>query len=367
MVLTVLVFIAVLAVLVLAHEWGHFFAARRLGIAVKEFGFGFPPRLASTTWRGIVYSLNWLPLGGFVKLKGEDGGESGEADSFAAQKAWKRVVVLVAGVAMNVVVAWLLLSVTLGVGIRTALNDSELDQVSAVSVQVMGVTPKSPADEAGIKMGDVVLSLDGQAISRISALQSYFALQVGKSVAVAIDRSGAPVKLYVTPKVMPEAEGRAAIGVNLVHSGVLAYPWPQSFVQGGKDTWHLAREIVTAFGHLFSDLVSKGNVPQDISGPVGIAVMTGQVAEMGLVYLLQFMALLSLNLAIINILPFPALDGGRVFFVIIEKIIGRRVHARLESVTHTVGFALLMALIIAITYRDIARLSGGFFNALLGS
>lgn len=364
MIITIIIFIGVLAVLVLAHEWGHFMAARKLGIAVDEFGFGFPPRLASIRRGPTLYSLNWLPLGGFVKLKGEGGEAAGEADSYATQAAWKRAVVLVAGVAMNVVTAWVLLSLTLGLGIPTALGDAELAQARDVSVQVVGVAPGSPAAVAGIEVGDIIGATDGQPILRIVGLQDYLGTKANTPVQITVVRGTERRNILVAPTVLAGSAGRPAIGVNLVHSGTLRYPWHQAFWYGARDTVRLGSEIVKAFGGLLGNLVTRGTVPQDIAGPVGIAVLTGQVADLGFIYLLQFVALLSLNLAIINILPFPALDGGRLLFVVIEKLLRRPVNQRLESITHQIGFTLLMVLVLVITYRDVARLSGGFFSNL---
>lgn len=362
--LTLIAFIAVLAILVLAHEWGHFTAARRLGIAVEEFGVGFPPRLTSFLRGSTRYSINLLPLGGFVKLKGEGGEAREELDSFAAQKPWRRAVVLVAGVGMNIVTAWVLLSLSLVIGVPTALSDAEVTHASDVAIQVIGVAPGSPADNAGIITGDSIKKADNVPINRIGELQNYLRGRSGQPVSLTLDRAGQSLSVIATPTILDGSAGQPAIGVSLVHSGMLRYPWYTAVARGAQDTWNLTGQILSAFGHLFRDLIIRGSVPQDIAGPVGIAVLTGQVVELGFIYLLQFTALLSLNLAIINIFPFPALDGGRLLFVVLEKLRRKPVSQRVEGLAHQIGFSILIALVLIVTYRDIVRLGGGFFSSL---
>lgn len=364
MFIAVVAFIGVLALLVLAHEWGHFWAARRLRIAVDEFGFGFPPRLAA--WRGqrTLYTLNWLPLGGFVKLKGEEGGAKGEPDSFAAQTPWRRAVVLVAGVTMNVVLAWLLLSAILLVGVEAPLGDSQLVQARNPRLQVVEVELGSPAAQAGLAIGDTVRAVDSTKVTSIRELKQYLAPRAGQPVVVHLERGGVASQVTATPVVLPAAGNQAALGVGLVQVGTISYPWYQALWYGAGDTYYLGRAIVAGFRDLFAGLFTHGTVPADIAGPVGIAVLTGQVVKLGFVYLLQFAALLSLNLAVINILPFPALDGGRLLFVVIEKVRRKPNNERIEALVHRLGFAILMVLVLLVTYRDVANLAGGFFSQL---
>lgn len=360
MIITILAFIGILLVLVLVHEWGHFFAARKLGVAVEEFGFGFPPR-AFGFWRGkTLYSLNWLPLGGFVKLKGE-AGQNRESDSFIVQKAWRRTIILVAGVFMNVVLAFVLLSSSFVIGYPTIINGEQLGSAKDVKVQILTVQEKSPAASAAIQPGDVLDSLDGVKITSLPDAQNYIQAAT-KPIAVGLIRDNEPLRVEVTPVATPESNGRAVLGVGLAQTGIISYPWYEAIWLGAKETVYLLGAILSGFGALLHSLFAEARVPQDLSGPVGIAVLTGKVVNLGWIYVVQFAALLSLNLAIINILPIPALDGGRLLFVIIEKLRGKANDEKTEAIAHQIGFLLLMLLVLAVTYRDLARFGGGFME-----
>lgn len=366
MLTTILIFFVILLALVLVHEWGHFFAARRLGIKVDEFGFGFPPRLASIERGGTRYSFNWLPLGGFVKLKGEAGENREEPDSFASQKPWRRSVVLLAGVTMNLVLAFFLLSGGFMLGVPVSLQENEIDHARDIKIQVVMVSPNSPAEQAGIKIGDAIVSLNGQSFNTLSEVQDYIAANSGSAIELKLDRLGESVTVLAQPTVLPEVPDRAILGVNLLQTGILSYPWYEAVWQGAKATVVLTREIVMAFGQLFRGLIITRQVPADVAGPVGIAVLTGQVVDLGFAYVLQFAALLSINLALINVLPFPALDGGRLLFVVIEKLRHKATDAKTEAIVHNIGFAFLMILVVLITYRDLVRLGSGFFDNIFG-
>lgn len=364
MFVAIVAFVAVLMLLVLAHEWGHFFAARRLGVTVDEFGFGFPPRIAGIQRGPTFYSLNWLPLGGFVKLKGEEGGAAAEPNSFSAKPAWRRAIILLAGVGMNVVLAWLLLSIILVVGVSAPLDESQISAAHDVKLQVVDVEKGSPAEQAGIVAGDSIKSVDTTAVYSVSGLKQYIATRAGQQVQVHLEHNGALSTVSATPIVLEAAGNAPALGVSLVSVGNLAYPVHKALWYGAQNTYYLGKAILVGFGDLLSGLFTQGKVPQDIAGPVGIAVLTGQVVKLGFVYVLQFAALLSLNLAIINVLPFPALDGGRLLFVVIEKVRRKPNNERMEALVHRIGFSILMVLVLLVTYHDIARLTSGFFSGL---
>lgn len=374
MLLTIILFIAVLAVLVLAHELGHYLTARWFGCRVEEFGFGFPPRLWG--WRSkktdILYSVNALPLGGFVKILGEDGAATDDPTSFAARPAYQRVVILVAGVTMNVFLAAILLSIGFGVGLPTALPDdgslAALGQSARVQdggIQISQVLPNSPATTAGIQVGDVVTGIEGRVMADVSSVQSMFSLNADRPLTLTILRQGTIQTLTVTPTYLPSV-GSVAVGVGLVHVATVSYPWYQAIAHGVLATGHLISAIVMAFVTIIAQLISGSTAGVSVSGPVGIAVLTGQVARQGFAALLNFMAWLSVNLAIVNILPLPALDGGRVLFVILEKLRRRRVDQRLEAIVHNLGFALILALIVLVTYHDVVQWGGGLWQKLFG-
>jgi regulator of sigma E protease len=358
---TIIVFIVILAILVLAHEIGHFISARKLGVAVEEFGFGFPPRLWSKKSGETTYSINWIPIGGFVRLKGE-GGEDKSPGSFAAQPAWKRAVILVAGVTMNIALTFVLFSFGFGIGFPTVVTDEQIPQARDVKIQIISLAPDSPATQAGLEVGDSILSLDGKNVTTLTELQKYIGTKAGVSIAVTYERDKKTFTKDIAPVVLSQVKDRAVLGVSLMQTGTISYSWYQAIWQGAVATANLSKEIVLAFGNLFKNLIISHEVPKDISGPVGIAVLTGEVVQLGFIYVLQFAALLSLNLAIINILPFPALDGGRLLFVIIEKIRRKPNNERIEAIVHRIGFSLLMILIILVTYRDVMRFGGSFLG-----
>lgn len=379
---TVLIFILLLMVLVLVHEAGHFFAARSAGVKVEEFGFGFPPRLIGW-WRhpitkkfhfvfgkqdiasaqATVYSLNLLPLGGFVKIKGETGEFRNDTDSFGHQKTWRRALILIAGVAMNFILAAVLLGVGFVKGLPGIIGEQGTKgTITNRQVAVAEVFSDTPASEAGIMVGDMLIAIPDVSYPTVAQIQKYMQTHVGETVSIVVSRQGKEIPYQITPRVL-EASKQGGVGVGLLETALISYPWYVAFPKGFIAAGSLTLEIFKTFGELIRNLVLGRGVSMDISGPVGIAVLTGQVARMGFIYIVQFAALLSLNLAIINVLPFPALDGGRLLFLCIEKIRGgRRVAERIEHMAHTIGFVLLMLLIVVVTYRDIARFSGSFKN-----
>ncbi|HQO11045.1 MAG TPA: RIP metalloprotease RseP [bacterium] len=378
--MTVLIFILVLSVLVFVHEFGHFWTARKLGVKAEEFGFGFPPRLFGFYrdqqgqrrhfWgnrsldelplkqkpKGTVYSLNWLPIGGFVKIKGENGEGKQEPDSFAAQSLGKRALILAAGVIMNIVLAFFLLSLGYMLGLPQSLDEAGPSaRITQAQVWVMETLPQSPAADAGLEAGDVIMAVNGQAVSSSENLQALVAENNGVATNFLVKSGDEERQVTITPTVIAST-GKPGIGVSIYASGKVRYPFFIAIWEGLKATGLMFWAIIVAFATLIRDLFLGASVSGQVTGPVGIATLTGQVASLGFTYLLQFMALLSLNLALINILPFPALDGGRILFVVIEKFKGKPVKQSVEAWIHTIGFWLLLALIVVVTYKDIGRL-----------
>ncbi|MEK9131048.1 MAG: site-2 protease family protein, partial [Patescibacteria group bacterium] len=319
---TIILFLVVLSVLVLAHEAGHFFTALKLGAKVEEFGVGFPPRAWSTIRKGIRYSINWIPLGGFVKIKGESGGDRQDPDSFAGKPAWKRLIVLAAGVTMNLVLAAVLFSVGALVGMPQVIDGAVPPSavVREQSISVTQVAEGSAADLVGIEIGDQITSIDALTFENAEAARSYIGSHADVSLTVVVKRGADYYTYLAQPAELAEADGKKVLGIGLVETGIVSYPWYLAPVQGVQTTVYLTKEIVVAFYDLIKNLIVHQNVSVELSGPIGIAVMTGEVARMGIAYLIQFAAILSINLAVINILPFPALDGGRILFLLIEKL-----------------------------------------------
>lgn len=353
--LTLLIFLAVLSVLVFVHEFGHFIVAKRSGVRVDEFGFGFPPRLVGWKRGDTTYSINWIPMGGFVKLKGESGEAAEDRDSFAAKRVWQRALIVAAGVIMNIVFAAVALSVGFGVGIPSVVEDVPASaRVRDVKVVIADVLPDTPAANAGLASGDVLEAMDGERIESITLFQSAIRARPDQPARFDVLRGNERKEFTITPAVLKETNA-PGIGVALVGTGIVSYPWYEAPYRGIQATGYITTEIIKSFGQLIGGMF-RGRVTVDFSGPVGIAVVTGEVARLGFVSLLQFMALLSVNLAVVNLIPFPALDGGRLLFLAIEGAIRRPVSKRYETLAHQIGFIVLILLVLLITARDIQRL-----------
>ncbi|MBI5072111.1 RIP metalloprotease RseP [Candidatus Falkowbacteria bacterium] len=360
MLLTLVVFVLILGLLVFVHELGHFVAARKNGVKVEEFGFGFPPRIFGIKKGETTYSLNWIPLGGFVKIKGEDGENKEDEDSFSHKKIWRRAVILAAGVLMNFILAAVLLSIGFMIGLPQVINGENGNaRIRDAKVQVVQILEGTPAAEAGLLPGDAVLEVDGQKIENVEAIQEYLSGKIDAPVKFVLERDGQKIDKEISPVFLIET-GRGGIGVGLLKSGIVSYPWYLALWKGAESAVLFTGEVARAFYELIKNLIVTQKVSVDLSGPVGIAVLTGQVARMGIIYLLQFTALLSVNLAVINFLPFPALDGGRILFLIIEKIRRKPVSQKIENLVHNIGFGLLMLLVLLVTYRDVIKFSDKF-------
>ena len=344
-VVTILEFFAVLAVVVMVHEFGHFAAAKAFGIKVNEFGFGFPPRLLRVFRRGDTeYTINLLPLGGFVKLEGEN--DPSEPRSLAGKGVGTRFIVLVAGVFMNLVLAIVLLS--------------GLFMFTTEELRVGDVMQGSPADLAGVLPGDVVLAINGKSVKVVSDLADQIDLNRGREIEWNVKRVDQRQRVLLVPRVNPPP-GEGATGITIQPWNVQQWspsrpPW-EALAEGSK----LAASVPAALKDAVVDWANgDGEIP--FAGPVGIAQGTGEVArEFGLVSLIPLAALFSMSLAILNILPIPALDGGRIFFVLLEWVRrGKRIPPEKEGLVHLIGFVVLITLILGpLTYNDIMRLVEG--------
>lgn len=357
MIFTLLVFLGVLSVLVIAHEWGHFFAARKSGIAVDEFGIGFPPRLFSVKRGETLYSVNLIPLGGFVRLRGDAPEEQTDPHRFDAASAPRRFVVLVAGVAMNAVLAFVFLTIGFSTGYPTALEE-DLPAHAVVHDQALviaEVLPESPAARAGIPLGSSVQSINGQTFARADAARAFLQAQASSPILLLLqDPDGSPHEILLTSEFL-QSLGREGLGIALVSVAEVSYPFPWNIVRGASETAFLFSATTQGLVGMFGNLFAHGSLPQDVSGPVGIAVMSGQAARQGLPVLLQFSAILSVNLALVNLLPLPGLDGGRLLFLGIEVLRRKRLSLHVQSYIHRAGLAFLLALVVAVTYRDLLR------------
>jgi len=352
--LTLLIFILILGLLVFVHELGHFLSAKKSGMRVEEFGFGFPPRLFRVKRGETTYSINLIPLGGFVKIAGEDGEAREDPGSFTAKSYGRRGFVLVAGVAMNVLLAASLFSLGYKIGAPQIIDDQTQGNVKNPKVQILEITPDSPAEAAGFQIGDILRGINGQNVSEVAETQKAIAASAGEEADFIVQRG----KELLSLKAMPRSEfpaGDGPLGVGLVKTAIISYSWPRAIKEGFLDTAYALKLITTTFYHLLANMIISGKIAADLSGPVGVAVMTSRASQMGFIYLLQFTGLLSVNLAIINILPIPALDGGRLLFLAIESIRRRPLNRKVEQWVNTAGFAVLIILMLLVTFRDVSR------------
>lgn len=357
--MTVIIFILVLGILILVHEWGHFIAAKKSGLTVEEFGFGFPPRIFSVKRGETTYSINLLPLGGFVKILGEDGSQTDNPKSFTSKSAGIRGLIIANGVFMNFLLATFLLILGFYIGIPQIVDQSNEHSAKNITIQIVAVVGDSPAEKADIKMGDSIRYLENDKlgivnINDISTLQEIIANNKGKEIKIGIQRGKETMTVTAVPRVNPP-EGEGSLGIALARTGIISYPWYQSFWFGLKSAFMITWEIIKGFGYLLRNIVLSGKIPQGISGPVGIAVLANQAADLGFIYLLQFVAIISLNLTVLNFIPFPALDGGRLLFLAIEKIKGSKINAKIENAVNSIGIIVILILVAVITYRDILR------------
>ena len=355
---SILVFLLVLSILILVHELGHFLVAKHFGVMVEEFGFGLPPRLFGKKIGETLYSINALPFGGFVRLHGENS----EKDvvypkkSFLKKSKRKKIAIIAAGVVMNFLLAVVAFAITYSFnGIPKTTDD----------VKVVDISTSSPAQIAGIIVGDIVRKVGKTSISTNDEFINLVDQSKGKKVTLEIERTinfeKTTKTITLTPREKPP-EGEGPMGVVITTTEIY---YPPVYLRpfygiyyGFKDAVFWGKNVVGGFIGVFSSLF-KGHVPQDIAGPVGIFALTSEASKIGIFAVINFIGILSVNLAILNVLPFPALDGGRLFFIFLEGVIGRKVLPKVEAAIHTVGMIILLALLLAVTAHDIIRLIAG--------
>lgn len=357
MLIGIIAVIIFLSILILVHEFGHFWVAKKFGLLVEEFGIGLPPKIWSKKIGETVYSVNALPFGGFVKIFGENqsadlparqrpepqamaGGRGLDADSrrrnFTDLSIGRRAVVISAGVLMNFLLGWLVISIIFSIGIPQ-------------TVLITEVQSDSPAAGIGLQIGDKIIGF-----SNVEKFINFIDAGRGQEIVLKIERNGEIKEFKTIPRINPPS-GEGALGVGLIEAGLPKQNLLASFWEGLKTSVETVKMIFAALFNLIAKaFVGKASLEQ-IAGPIGIVKVTAQASTLGFVYLLQLLALISLNLAVINLLPFPALDGGRLLFLLIEKIKGSPLPEKFEKYANAVGMALLLLLMIIITIKDISR------------
>jgi regulator of sigma E protease len=373
--MSIIIFIISLAILILVHEFGHFIVAKKSGIRVDEFGLGFPPRLLAKKWGDTTYTINAIPFGGFVKIFGEDpigdedtlralavsNGASPHSDSFQYKPKWIQALVLVAGVTMNLIFAWLLISLGFMIGLPTPV-DAGLGKVTDAHLVVTEILPGSPAENAGLQAGDVIVSAStGNELLQNENLtpenvSNMIAESTTKNLEITYERGNSePTTVSIEPNTNTVV-GKRAVGIGMDIIGTLKLNLPSALSEGAKTTWFLTKGTVVGLGTFIWNIINFKADFSQVAGPVGIAGTFSQARTLGFVFVLSLVALISINLAVINLLPFPALDGGRLFFILIEVIIRKPIPPKTVRYANTVGFALLLLLMLVVTSHDILKL-----------
>jgi regulator of sigma E protease len=361
-IVTIVLFIAILGILVVIHEFGHFVTARLAGVRVLEFGIGFPPRAKVLRAKGeTLYTLNWLPIGGFVKLAGEDGNDADDPRSFSSQRWIKKMVILAAGVAMNVLLAFVIFT-----GIAWLASP-------LMGIRFYDIVPNSPAERAGLKSGDAIVAVDGERYQFITgpSIRDGLTARAGQAVVITVDQpNGTRRDVTVTLNdAAAIAAGKGALGISQEKRDFEAYfdgptttnPLPTAFGAGADQTVNAFNLILGGLGKLVSSFAADPTAPPPVAGPVGIAMQIGDTLwNYGPILTLYVAGILSANLALVNVLPFPPLDGGRMLMITLKRLFGRRISLRAEQLTYVVGMLFLFAFIIWVTGFDIIRsLTGG--------
>lgn len=362
--MNILIFIIVIVALIVVHEFGHFVVAKLSGMRVDEFGLGYPPRAVTIAKRGETsYTLNWLPFGGFVKIFGEDGGEKNPR-AFSERPRILQALVLIAGIAMNLIFAYALITSALIIGTPRALSQEELVNASNAELMVSGVMPGTPAAIGGLLSGDAIISAK-DSVGQWSSVdpksfRAFVAESGGSAITLNIKRNGKEQVIVATPVagVAKSDPSRYALGVEVATVGVVPVSIIAAITEGASLTWSAISLTAVGLWHFFYGVLTLSADLSQVAGPIGIAGAVGTASAQGFGDLFSIMAIISINLALINLIPIPALDGGRLLFVIIESIIRRPIKASAARAINTVGFVFLILLMVVVTAHDIFKIIG---------
>lgn len=364
--MSIIIFLIILGVLIFVHELGHFSIAKWAKIRVDEFAVGFPPKIFSFTKGETKYALNLIPFGGYVKIFGENPDEESldpnAKNSFVNKNRWIQAAVLFAGVFFNFLLAWLLISASYMFNAEVAVNQENIADVKNIETMIINISPESPAAQAGIEVGDKIVSLrSGENVIltadelNVENLQNFISDNSDGEIEFTVERFDEVKKFNITP-VDGISPDKKAVGIIMSDVGEIQIGFFKSIWKGLETTVLLTQRVaVGLYDFLSSAIVGKADFAQ-VSGPVGLVGHVGEAAKFGIVNLLSFTALISLNLAIINLIPFPALDGGRLLLVAIEGITRKTINVKFVNDLNLIGFALLMLLMIVVTFSDIVKL-----------
>jgi regulator of sigma E protease len=359
--MSIIVLLIILSALILVHEFGHFYAAKKFGIRVDEFGLGLPPRAKKLfSWKGTDFTLNWLPFGGFVKIFGENPSDESQSsrsgDNFQNQNRGIQAIVLSAGIIGNLIFAWVLLSLGLMIGLPIS-SDYGLP-VNDPKVIITSILPGSPAELASLQVGESIISLSSagkQAILTPQGISDFVAISELPLLFRLKNASGIEREVEIKNRRDLE-DGRQIIGITMDIIGIAKLPPLSALWHGFKFTTTMTVAVATALVTFISQAILGTADFSSVAGPVGLVGIIGEASILGFVYLLSLTAIISVNLALINLVPFPALDGGRLLFVAIEAMIRRPIPTRVVNTLNTVGFALLIFLMILVTAKDVRNI-----------
>ena len=373
--MSILIFIIGIVVLIVVHEFGHFIVAKLAKMRVDEFGLGYPPRAAIIGRIGeTILSLNWLPFGGFVKIFGEDIDSEKVKDprAFSSKNRLLQALVLIAGIAMNLLFAYVLITGALIAGTPQALSQNEIVSARDTELAIANVLPSSPAARAGLLAGDSIISAKdvlgewrpstslGASAPDPASFSAFVAASRGDAITLEVKRNGNEQTIIATPAAGVAASDptRYALGVEVATIGVVPVSFFSAITEGASLTWGAITVTASGLGHFFIGIFTLHADLSQVAGPVGIANAVGAEASQGFGNLLSIMAIISINLALINLIPIPALDGGRLLFVIIESIIRRPIKPKIANTVNSIGFALLVLLMLVVTAHDIFKIVG---------
>ena len=361
--MSIIIFLLVLAVLIFVHELGHFIVAKKFGIRVDEFAIGFPPKIWSKKYGETTYAINSIPFGGYVKIFGENPDEESmkgpdSARSFVNASRLKQAAVLVSGIAFNILFAWIVLSISFMSGLTTSVRDSYASYIKDHHIIIIAAQADSPARLSGFVGGETIISLESDGIkintADVAEVQNFIANSSG---GIKIDyKRNNELKTATVTATEGLIEGRKAIGIAMDTVGTVKLPAHKAFFEGVKLTGATTKNVAIGLYHfIFDAFRGKADFSQ-VSGPVGIVGLVGEASTLGIVYLMSFAAFISINLAVINIIPFPALDGGRILFVAIEAVRRKAISPKIANALNGAGFALLILLMLVVTYKDIVKM-----------
>ena len=358
MFLSIIIAFFSLIALAILHEFGHFILAKKFGVKVEEFGIGYPPRIFAKKIGETVYSLNLLPFGAMVRVKGEEGNIE-SLESFSGKPIWQRALIVFGGVASFWLIAAIILSVVFAVGVNEVIDD----EASAINskVQIIAIASNSPSQAAGLKAGDIITKAQNPKtknqtnIDKTKTFQGFTKENLGQEIIVTIQRGKETLDIYITPRSSPPA-GEGPLGVALARTAIKNYPWWLSPIKGVEATFNITILIIKGFGQALASAFRGLPTGVEFIGPVGIGSLIAQATQLGVTYFLQFIALIAIYMAIFNILPIPAVDGGKLLFLAIEKIKGKPIKQRIEQSINAVFFALIILLSVVVTIKDIAKL-----------